>query len=302
MTVSRWRLAGSLALALIWATPAQAGVKHTVGPGETLWSIASASNLTTRTLAAANGLPEGANVVAGSTITVPSESEGAAALAHSAPTTSGGVAAPPPAGAYIVQPGDTLTGVAARAGVSPGAVAAMNGLAPDASLISGTALKLPAGAPGTGGTPAPQSTAPAAPQAAPHPTSGRLAAADIGRIAGENGVPPALAAAIAWQESGFSNDTVSPANARGVMQVMPGTWTWVQGNLANRPLDPSSPQDNVNAGTLYLRQLLQDSGGDAATAIAGYYQGQASVRSIGMLPQTRRYVDNVLALRSRFGG
>ena len=37
-------------------------------------------------------------------------------------------------------------------------------------------------------------------------------------------------------------------------------------------------------------------------AAAGYYQGMASVRRIGMLPETQRYVANVLALRSRFGG
>ena len=42
--------------------------------------------------------------------------------------------------------------------------------------------------------------------------------------------------------------------------------------------------------------------GDPALAAAGYYQGLSSVRRIGMLPETRRYVDNVLALRSRFGG
>ena len=37
-------------------------------------------------------------------------------------------------------------------------------------------------------------------------------------------------------------------------------------------------------------------------AAAGYYQGLASVQRIGMLPETRRYVANVLALRGRFGG
>jgi soluble lytic murein transglycosylase-like protein len=53
---------------------------------------------------------------------------------------------------------------------------------------------------------------------------------------------------------------------------------------------------------LYLRSLLKSSGGDPETAAAGYYQGPASVARIGMLPETRRYVDNVMALRSRFGG
>jgi soluble lytic murein transglycosylase-like protein len=304
MIVSRWRLAASLALALTCAAPAQAGVRHTVAPGETLWSIASASNLTTRTLAAANGLPEDAAVRIGSTVTVPSVSEGAAALAGRgvAAAPAGSTAAPAPAGGYTVRPGDTLSGIAARAGVSPAAVAAMNGLTPTSQVIIGTALKLPTGAPGTGTAPAGTPATPAAPAAPPQATPGRLGAAQVGQIASQNGVPSSLAAAIAWQESGFNNGMVSSANARGVMQVMPGTWNWVQSNLAGRRLDPSSPTDNVQAGSLYLRQLLRDSGGDPATAIAGYYQGQSSVRDIGMLPETRRYVDNVLALRSRFGG
>ncbi|MGI8750024.1 MAG: LysM peptidoglycan-binding domain-containing protein [Thermoleophilaceae bacterium] len=276
-------------------------------PGETLWSIAAASNLTTRTLAAANSLSEGSAVVTGSTITVPREGEGTAALAAggtpSGGTATGATAAPPPAGAYTVQPGDTLSGIAARAGVSSAAVAAMNGLAPGAQVVSGTALKLPTGsvsarsAAATGGT-----AGPAAPSAPPSATPGRVGAAQIGQIAAQNGVSSSLAAAIAWQESGFDNGMVSSANARGVMQVMPGTWSWVQSHLAGRRLDPSSAQDNVHAGTLYLSQLLRDAGGDPTTAIAGYYQGPASIRSIGMLPETRRYVDNVMALRGRFGG
>jgi hypothetical protein len=83
---------------------------------------------------------------------------------------------------------------------------------------------------------------------------------------------------------------------------MPGTWDYVQANLAGRPLDPNSAVDNVHAGVLYLKRLLADSGGDESTAIAGYYQGLGSVRSRGMFDDTQRYVANVQALRSRFGG
>jgi soluble lytic murein transglycosylase-like protein len=86
------------------------------------------------------------------------------------------------------------------------------------------------------------------------------------------------------------------------MQVMPGTWQWVQDNLAAGRLDPASASDNVQAGVLYLRQLLRDTGGDQRTAIAAYYQGLGSVREHGMLPETQRYVDNVMALQGRFGG
>ena len=65
---------------------------------------------------------------------------------------------------------------------------------------------------------------------------------------------------------------------------------------------PSSPTDNVKAGSLYLAHLLRETGGDPTMAAAAYYQGLSSVRRIGMLPETQRYVANVMALRSRFGG
>ena len=92
---------------------------------------------------------------------------------------------------------------------------------------------------------------------------------------------------------------VSSANARGVMQVMPGTWDYVQQNLAGgQQLDPNSATDNVHAGVMYLKRLLTDAGGDENAAIAGYYQGLASVRERGMYDDTQQYVNNVQALRS----
>jgi soluble lytic murein transglycosylase-like protein len=86
------------------------------------------------------------------------------------------------------------------------------------------------------------------------------------------------------------------------MQLLPGTWDWVQANLSAGRLDPASAADNVRAGSLYLAHLLRENNGDPALAAASYYQGLSSVRRVGMLPETRRYVANVLALRSRFGG
>ena len=362
------RLIGSTLLAtLVLAAPASADVPHTVAPGETLWSIAAANNLTTRTLAAHNGLSEDAQVVLGSTIRVPSETEGYAALqnaglvaapAQTAPAASGGggytvqpgdtlsgVAAanglsvaelasangldpngfliagtsltlagggaPAPAagstsapgvqGGYTVRPGDTLSSLAAGAGTTIEAMAAMNGLDPDGVLVAGTVIKLPGGAPtpARAAEPAPE---PVVPAADPAPTPGFVGAGDIQSVASQHGVSPSLAAAIAWQESGFNNAMVSSANARGVMQVMPGTWDYVQQNLAQRQLDPSSATDNVHAGVMYLKRLLDETGGDENTAIAGYYQGLQSVRDRGLYDDTQQYVNNVQALRSRFGG
>ena len=352
-------LATALLATLALAAPASAEVAHIVQPGETLWSIAAANNLTTRTVAAYNGLSEDAQVVLGSTIRVPTVAEGSAALqgagtAPAAPATSSpggytvqpgdtlsgvaasaglsvadvaaangldpagvlvagtkltlpggggsaGGSAPPPLGAYTVRPGDTLSGLARGAGVSLADMAAMNGLDPAGVLVEGTVLKLPTGAPAPAraSEPAP---APVVPQADPAPTPTRVGAADVQSVAAQYGVSPSLAAAIAWQESGFNNAMVSAANARGVMQVMPGTWDYVQQNLAQRRLDPTSATDNVHAGVMYLRRLLDATGGDENAAIAGYYQGLQSVRERGMYDDTQHYVGDVQALRSRFGG
>jgi N-acetylmuramoyl-L-alanine amidase len=333
-------LATSLAVSFAAAiAPAAAGaaVPHAVQPGETLWSIAAANNLTTRTVAAFNGLSEDSQVVLGQTIQVPTTVEGYAALVNAglAPAdpsqASAPVAAPAPDGAgaepagttasaptatpaatvssgpapqghYKVRPGDTLGALASSSGVSVDAMAAMNGIDPNALLPVGTVLKLPSGAPAPPSAATPEPAQTVVPQADPAPTSTVLGAADVQSVASLHGVSPSLAAAIAWQESGFNNGMVSSANARGVMQVMPGTWSYVQDNLADRALDPNSATDNVHAGVLYLKRLLADTGGDENAAIAGYYQGLGSVRSRGMFEDTEQYVANVQALRGRFGG
>jgi N-acetylmuramoyl-L-alanine amidase len=291
---------------LALAAPAPAHVDHTVQPGETLWSIAAASNLTTRTLAAANGLSEDSQVVLGSTIHVPSEQEGAAALAEAGITPAAPAPqpeAPDPAGAYTVQPGDTLAAIAARSGIGMGQIAWMNGLDPAGVLLAGTVLKLPTtAAPAQRQEEAPPPQQPqVVPAAAPNPAPGQVTSAEIGTIASSHGVSPSLASAVAWQESGFQNGVVSSANARGVMQILPGTWDWIQ-QSSGQQLDPNAPADNVRAGVMYLNTLLRDFGGDEASAIASYYQGAASVRRIGLLPETQRYVANVMALKGRFGG
>src|SRR3954454_997693 len=114
---------------LLASVQASAGVPHVVQPGETLWSIAAANNFTTRSLAAANGLSETSAVVLGSTIQIPSVVEGSAALQKAgivaAPAQA--TAAPKPMGGYIVRPGDTLSALAAQAGVSVQQMAFMNG-------------------------------------------------------------------------------------------------------------------------------------------------------------------------------
>jgi LysM repeat protein len=278
------------------APAASGGGGYRVQPGDTLSAIAARQGVGLSSLAAANGLKVDGWVISGTTLKLPAP--GSAPAVQAAP--AAGQGAPEAMGAYTVRPGDTLSGLAAASRVPAAQMAYMNGLDPNAQLVAGTLIKLPTGAAIKATAPAPAQTI--VPQAAPMASPGRLSAGQVGTLAAQAGAPSSLASAIAWQESGFNNAMISPANARGVMQVMPGTWSWVQSNLSTARLDPSSPTDNVKAGSLYLAHLLRETNGDPALAAAGYYQGLSSVRRIGMLPETRRYVANVLALRGRFGG
>jgi hypothetical protein len=87
------------------------------------------------------------------------------------------------------------------------------------------------------------------------------------------------------------------------MQVMPATGRWVDAYLVDRDLDIRRSTDNVVAGVAFLNWLL-DTARLYRRAIAGYYQGLASVRRNNMFASTRAYVRSVKALRyrSRHGG
>jgi soluble lytic murein transglycosylase-like protein len=318
-------------VALLAPATASADFVHIVMPGESLTSVAAADGLSVAQLAAANGLPPTAQLITGSALQIPPQ--GAPVAGPTQPVWSPGPVAAPiqpasagdgdgdaddPAttgaaggGSYVVQPGDTLTAIAARAGMTVAQLAAANGLDPNGFLLAGSVLRLAGGGPtfvsNTTATAATQPVGAAAegsPVNPPYPTPQTVTPSQVGSIASANGVPPSLADAIAYQESGFNNDLVSSADARGVMQILPGTWDWIQRTLVPgaSPLAPASAADNVRGGVLLLRSLLNSTGGDPALAAAGYFQGLPSVQQNGMYPSTQQYVGDVMALAQRFGG
>ena len=120
----------------------------------------------------------------------------------------------------------------------------------------------------------------------------------VAEVARDMGVDPALAQAHAYQESGFNHAAVSPANAIGTMQVIPSSGEWAS-QLVGRRLDLLDPYDNVVAGVAIIRQLVRTSP-DLDAAVAGYYQGAASVRRSGMFADTEQYVSAVRAHMARF--
>ena len=284
------------------ATPAT----HTVAAGDTVWQIARDTGTTVEQIVAANGLDARATIRVGQVLTLP----GGTTTASTASAPSPGPAAA--TGSHAVVAGDTVSGLALRYGTTVAAISDANGLDERALIRIGQTLAIPDGATphaqGLVGNTFAGRTYPDAVVDAANQNKATLLAAGVpstsemqalvAATARDMGVDPALAQAIAYQESGFNQAAVSPANAIGTMQVIPSSGDWAS-DMVGRHLDLLHPQDNVVAGVAILRRLLETSP-DLPTAIAGYYQGQRSVRENGMFDDTRRYVANVQTLMSRF--
>jgi hypothetical protein len=109
----------------------------------------------------------------------------------------------------------------------------------------------------------------------------------ITQAAGNHGVAPDLIRSVIRTESGFDPQAVSPAGAQGLMQLMPETAAEL--GVTN----PFDPEQNIMAGTRYLRQLLDRYNGDLDHALAAYNWGMGNVDRHGLarLPEeTRNYL------------
>jgi hypothetical protein len=108
------------------------------------------------------------------------------------------------------------------------------------------------------------------------------------------GVPASLLAAVAHQESGFNPKAVSPAGAKGLMQLMPATAK----GLGVNPLDPAQA---VDGAARMLRGLISEFG-SVDKALAAYNAGPGAVHRYHGIPpyaETRRYVPAVLAYQKQ---
>jgi uncharacterized protein with LGFP repeats len=121
----------------------------------------------------------------------------------------------------------------------------------------------------------------------------------VRQTATQMGVDPALALAVAEQESSFRQNVTSSVGAIGVMQIMPANRDWLAA-LSGRPtLDLRKTADNIAAGVALLR-WLRASAPSLDTAIAGYYQGLGSVQSRGMYEDTKVYVSQVKSRMAKY--
>ena len=183
---------------------------------------------------------------------------------------------------HVVRVGDTLTSIAAGAGTTVTALAALNHIDPAKPIVIGQKLRLPA---------QPAALASSSPSSA-------VVRSKLDAWSSKLGVDPHLVRALAWMESGFQTRIVSNAGARGVLQTLPTTRAYVENVLAGRAI-PETVDGDIEVGILYLRHLLQVFDGNESLALAGWYQGERAVREHGVYNVSKPFVANVLALRTR---
>ncbi|GAA4040825.1 hypothetical protein GCM10023063_28140 [Arthrobacter methylotrophus] len=305
------------------STASSLDATYTVKSGDTLGGIAARHGVALSDVFSWNGLNGRSIIYPGQKIKVGAGSK-APTPAAPAPTAPAPASAPAPAvtalastGAYTIKSGDTLGGIASRLGVSLSSLLSANKLSMSTIIYPGQKLAIP-GAPAAP-APAPVTT-PLVPStflgytypaavvssanankallnASPVPTAAQMKAI-VTDTARRMGVDPSLALAFAYQESGFNQRAVSPANAIGTMQVIPSSGEWAS-ELVGRKLNVLDPYDNVTAGVAIIRALVNTSK-DLNTAIAGYYQGQYSVSKYGMYDDTKAYVAAILAHKKTF--
>jgi N-acetylmuramoyl-L-alanine amidase len=299
------RLARTVAAPLLVAALVTAGSPgwglYTIKQGDTLSDIAARYHTTVAKLVEVNGLPGNGNlIIAGRALKVPGAAAG-----------TGGGSGPRH---HTVVRGDTLSGIASRYGVAQATIARANHLPSSNIVMLGATLVIPGGSRSSGGSTSSGGntfagrTYSSAVVSAADRTRAQLARRHLPSQAGmrdiivakarANGVDPALALAVSYQESGWNMRAVSVANAVGAMQVIPATSVWISG-VVGRRLDPTSPSDNATTGVVLLK-ILTRAASSERQAVAAYYQGLRSVRENGMFADTRRYVANVMALKARF--
>jgi soluble lytic murein transglycosylase-like protein len=130
--------------------------------------------------------------------------------------------------------------------------------------------------------------APASGVVAEAPTPLELADAAADRY----GLPRVLVRSVMAAESGFEPLAISPKGAIGLMQLMPGT-AQVLG------ADPHDPAQNVDAGTRYLRDLLEKYNYGLRHALAAYNAGPGAVDKYNGVPPYRETIDYISRIEKK---
>lgn len=104
----------------------------------------------------------------------------------------------------------------------------------------------------------------------------------VQHYAGVHDLNPHLVAAVIRVESRWRVGATSPKGARGLMQIMPATGSWIAAQLGDQGFDAGQlyePDLNIRYGTWYLAYLISQFGGQLTPALAAYNGGSHNVRA-----------------------
>jgi N-acetylmuramoyl-L-alanine amidase len=185
-----------------------------------------------------------------------------------------------------VRSGETLSALARRYHTTVAKLARLNHLDPRHYLLIGQRLRIPARH-----------------RVTLRPTAERTGGVApvrwlLDHWAAHYGVDRHLVRALAWMESGYNNSLVSPAGARGIMQLLPGTWSYVETVLIHHRVRHTAA-GNVRVGVALIHHLLHVFRGNRRLALAAWYEGEGAVRQHGIYKVSRPFVADVLALSHR---
>ena len=280
------------------ASKRPASAVHIVTIGSNLSSIASSYGVSVNSIAAANGIADPNRILAGHRLVIPgvqpSPSRSSRALSQPARPKEQAAAR-----VHVVAPGEHLTGIAARYGVTVSQIVSANAIAEPSHILAGQRLTIPGGRTASPTKAArPRMPASMARLVAERHAIRRMLVDQADRF----GVPRPLVLAVAWQESGWQQGVTSSAGAVGVMQLLPATAEWIGDTMLGRPVRINDARSNVAAGARLLRHYLDRYGGNRDLALAAYYQGQSAVDRHGVYPVSRPYIASIKALVRLFGG
>lgn len=126
--------------------------------------------------------------------------------------------------------------------------------------------------------------------AVPRDSSRRTYDPVIRKVAKKHGIEPELIHAIIRAESNYESTAVSPKGAIGLMQLMPTT------GKAYGVNDFVDPEENIEGGTKYLKDLIKLYQGKTSLVLAAYNAGQEAVKrykGIPPYPETRNYIKRI---------